>query len=207
MNLSDVVDGLAEGIALADRRRPIAVGLRSGKEYTAGIGPHTEAQTLDLALKELTGRPEWREVGREVPYPGSPRARCDICFGIEPHWSLYCEVKMLRLMGDNGKPNDNMLMHILSPYPQHRSALTDCEKLVTSTLAGRKAILIFGYDYPALAMDPALDAFETLARTRVTLSARQSARFLCDAHPVHQSGRVVGWEIASLGDGFSSTQV
>ena len=27
------------------------------------------------------------------------------------------EVKMLRLMGDNGKPNDNMLMHILSPYP------------------------------------------------------------------------------------------
>jgi len=27
-------------------------------------------------------------------------------------------------MGDNGKPNDNMLMHILSPYPAHRSALT-----------------------------------------------------------------------------------
>jgi hypothetical protein len=25
------------------------------------------------------------------------------------------EVKMLRLMGDNGKLNDNMVMHILSP--------------------------------------------------------------------------------------------
>jgi hypothetical protein len=37
---------------------------------------------------------------------------------------------MLRLMGDNGKPNDNMLMHILSPYPSHRSALTDCQKLL-----------------------------------------------------------------------------
>lgn len=34
------------------------------------------------------------------------------------------EVKMLWLMGDNGKTNDNMIMYILSPYPAHRSALT-----------------------------------------------------------------------------------
>jgi hypothetical protein len=34
---------------------------------------------------------------------------------------------MLRLLGDNGKLNDNMLMHVLSPYQAHRSALTDCE--------------------------------------------------------------------------------
>jgi hypothetical protein len=34
-------------------------------------------------------------------------------------------VKMLRLMSDNNKPNDNMLMHILWPYLAHRSALTD----------------------------------------------------------------------------------
>jgi hypothetical protein len=27
-------------------------------------------------------------------------------------------VKMLRLMGDNGKPNDNMLMHILFAVPE-----------------------------------------------------------------------------------------
>ena len=33
---------------------------------------------------------------------------------------------MLRFMGDNGKLNDNIVMHILSPYPEHRSALTDC---------------------------------------------------------------------------------
>ncbi len=44
---------------------------------------------------------------------------------------------MLRLMGDNGKANDNMLMHILSPYPSHRSALTDCEKLLGAWLAGQ----------------------------------------------------------------------
>jgi len=45
-------------------------------------------------------------------------------------------VKMLRLMGDNSKPNDNMLMHILSPYPSHRSALTDCQKLAASGFQG-----------------------------------------------------------------------
>ena len=53
---------------------------------------------------------------------------------------------MLRLMGDNGKPNDNMLMHILSPYPKDRSALTDCAKLLGSGLVGRKAIVIYGFD-------------------------------------------------------------
>jgi hypothetical protein len=34
-------------------------------------------------------------------------------------WGWAIEVKMLRLMGDNGKLNDNMVMHILSPYPAH----------------------------------------------------------------------------------------
>lgn len=52
------------------------------------------------------------------------------------------EVKMLRLMGDNGKPNDNILMHILSPYPEHRSALTDCDKLRGSNLSDRCAVMI-----------------------------------------------------------------
>lgn len=77
---------------------------------------------------------------------------------------------MLRIMGDNGKPNDNMLMHILSPYPNDRSALTDCRKLVESNLDGRNAIVIYGFDYPGLPMDPAIEAFEVLAARWVTLS-------------------------------------
>jgi hypothetical protein len=40
-----------------------------------------------------------------------------------------------RILGDNGKLNDNMLMHILSPYPQHRSAVTDCNKLRAGTIS------------------------------------------------------------------------
>jgi hypothetical protein len=37
---------------------------------------------------------------------------------MSPSWEWAIEIKMPRLMGDNGKPNDNMLMHILSPYPK-----------------------------------------------------------------------------------------
>ena len=86
----------------------------------------------------------------DVPYCGGSRQKCDLCIGLMPHWDWAVEIKMLRLMGDNGKPNDNMLMHILSPYPADRSALTDCGKLLESGLPGRKAVMIYGFDYPGL---------------------------------------------------------
>jgi hypothetical protein len=108
---------------------------------------------------------------------------------------------MLRLMGDNGKSNDNMLMHILSPYPGHRSAVTDCEKLLTSGLRGRKAVVIYGYDYDSWPMDPAIEAFEVLARSRVSLSNPVVAEVSGLAHPVHQRERVFGWGIAPYPSG------
>ena len=84
---------------------------------------------------------------------------------------------MLRLLGDNGKLNDNMLMHVLSPYLAHRSALTDCEKLVRSGMPGRKAIVIFGFDYDDWPMDPAIEAFETLASQRVAQGDQHVAAY------------------------------
>jgi hypothetical protein len=77
----------------------------------------------------------------DVPYPAASRQHCDWCLGSPPSWECAIEAKMLRLFGDNGKLNDNMLMHILSPYPAPRSALTDCGKLAGSGLAGRKAMM------------------------------------------------------------------
>jgi hypothetical protein len=102
---------------------------------------------------------------------------------------------MLRLMGDNGKPNDNILMHLLSPYPAHRSALTDCEKLLASGFDARKALVVFGYDYDGWSMDPAIEAFEGLAQRKVQLATAHSACFDDLVHPVHQRGRVFAWEI------------
>ena len=105
---------------------------------------------------------------------------------------------MLRMMGDNGKPNDNILMHILSPYAAHRSALTDCEKLVASGFEGRKAIIIFGYEYDDFPMAPALWAFERLASAKVVLSQRYNAEVSDLVHPVHVRGRVAAWEVSPL---------
>jgi hypothetical protein len=50
-----------------------------------------------------------------VPYPNAPRQKCDLLISPNEGQPWAIEVKMLRFMGDNGKPNDNMLMHILSP--------------------------------------------------------------------------------------------
>jgi hypothetical protein len=99
------------------------------------------------------------------------------------------------MLGDNGKPNDNMLMHILSPYARHRSAVTDCLKLIHSGFPGRKAVVIFGYDALEYPLEPAIEAFEALASTVVELAARTEARFDNLRHPVHRSGAVYGWEL------------
>jgi hypothetical protein len=195
VDLDQIVAALAHGVVNADATRPRAISKRSGVAYQEGIGPHTESETISLAARwssaaVLTG------AHREVPYPNAPRSRCDLVTdgGNGDGWAI--EVKLLRLLGDNGKPNDNILMHLLSPYPAHRSAVTDCSKLLGSGLPGRKAIVIIGYDYEGWPMDPAVSAFEVLASRHVLLSAATPARFSGLVHPVHRQGRVFAWEIS-----------
>lgn len=196
--MAQFVKDFAVAIERADSRGPRAMGSRGGRAYQPGIGPHTESQTIGLVAEELvTLDGAYAAHSFDVPYPGGSRQHCDWCLGSPPLWDWAIEAKMLRLFGDNAKLNDNMLMHILSPYPAHRSALTDCGKLVASGLAGRKAIVIFGYDYDGWAMDPAIEAFETLASERVILGERHEAAYAHLLHPVHQRGRVFAWKIAS----------
>jgi hypothetical protein len=190
-SLAQIIEDFAAGIQEVDRLGPVAVNQRSGVAFQPGIGPHTETLTVRLVYEHI-GYDSYR-LG--VPYGDGSKQACDVCIGSPDSWSWAVEVKMLRLMGDNGKPNDNILMHILSPYPAHRSALTDCEKLVGSTLAPRKAIMIYGYDYDRWPMDPVIDAFETLARERVDLGGRVTASFGGLIHLVHREGRVFGWEL------------
>lgn len=195
-SLHQLVANFAHGIQAADARRPQAVSARSGARYQPGVGPHTETATVFLVMNEL--RELWPDrytaFQTGVPYPSMPRQRSDLCIGAAPTWSWAVEVKMLRLVGDNAKPNDNMLMHILSPYPAHRSALTDCEKLLKSGFAGRKAILIYGYDSDAWPLAPAVGPSALASRT-VALSPREEAAFSGLIHPVHRFGTVFGWEL------------
>jgi hypothetical protein len=168
------------------------VSRRTGAAYQPGIGPHTEGETITLAL-EAAPAGSMPSLKRECPYPSIGRSRCDVVVDDEDPWAI--EIKMLRLMGDNGKPNDNMLMHILSPYPAHRSAVTDCTKLLASGFPHRKAVVIFGYDYDGWPMDPAVDAFEALASRSATLRPTDAAGFDHLVHPVHVRGRAFGWEL------------
>ena len=196
LDLARLVQDFAAAVRLADSRGPQATGSRGGRIYQQGIGPHTESQTIKLVVGELVMIDDaYSAHALDVPYPGSPRNRCDWCLGSEPIWDWAIEAKPLRLFGDNGKLNDNMLMHVLSPYPEHRSALTDCEKLVSFRPAARRAILICGYDYDRWSMDPAVEAFETLAAAHVQLGSRREAGFGQLVHPVHQRGRVFAWEV------------
>jgi hypothetical protein len=198
--LGTLVDHVAQSIEEVDATGPIATNARTGTSYQAGIGPHSERRTLQLVLEQLVHQhPDlYRETGREVPYGDGSRQACDLCFGFPPQWDLALEAKMLRMLGDNGKPNDNMLMHILSPYPIHRSAVTDCTKLADSRLARRTALLIFGYDYDAIDMEPAIAAFEALACRSVRLGGRETGFFDGLVHPVHRRGRVFAWELRPL---------
>ena len=196
VELNEFVTALAEGIQLADATEPVWVSNR-GRTYQPGIGPHTESATLGLAFEQFSSMDTGIPLEREVPYPNFPRSKCDLVLARPAEWAV--EVKMLRRMGDNGKPNDNILMHILSPYHQDRSAVTDCDKLLDSGFETRLAIVIYGDDYPDFPMDPAIEAFEVLAERRVCLRSKVCASFNGLVHPVHQEGRVFGWEIAAPG--------
>ncbi len=192
LSLSTLVEDFAAGIKAADGLSPVAVNVRTKVAFQPGIGPHTEAQTVKLTMAQMLlahpGRYDKFKLG--VPYEDGTRQACDLCVGESPDWDWAIEIKMLRLMGDNGKPNDNMLMHILSPYPEHRSALTDCKKLASWSDGRRKAVLIYGYDYEGWPMEPAISAFELLAGTTVALGARRGAEFNGLVHPVHRRGQV-----------------
>lgn len=130
-----------------------------------------------------------------LPYVTTPKQKCDLSFGDPPLWAI--EVKMARFKGNNGKPDDTSLKDLLSPYEADRSALTDCLKLARDPLADRKALIVYGFDYPERPMDPAIEALELLARQQVELGPRETATLGPLVHPVHSLGRVFGWEVAS----------
>jgi hypothetical protein len=89
----------AEGMRLADARAP------TWGTYRPGLGPHTEAQAVALVMAELARRypSKYGAAQTNVPYPNAPRQKCDLPVSLIEGRSWAIEVKMLRVMGDNGK--------------------------------------------------------------------------------------------------------
>ena len=155
------------------------------------LGPFTEDETVDMVLREFPGGWNNCKMDRFVSFPSLPRNKCDLCL-TTPIGKIFVEIKMMRLFGDNGKMNDNITTHILSPYPQHRSALTDIQKLSSSNFEGDKAIMIYGYDYDDYPISLMIECFESLGGARLQLP-RLSHSFNGLIHPIHTRGRVYGW--------------
>ena len=197
--LDRLTKDLAAAVMAVDALRPVAKNKRTGVAFEAGLGPHSEAETLRLIFDEVRrANSDWYlDVEMSVPYPSKSRQKCDVRIRT-PSSLLFIEGKLLRLKGDNGLPNDNMLMHILSPYAYHRSALTDCAKLAVSNFEGEKAILIIGYSYPDIPLEPAVDAFETLAKRVAKISRRFETSFSRLCHRVHGEGKVMAWAVQEL---------
>lgn len=131
--------------------------------------------------------------GQFIDYPNQRAQVCDLWFGEPVQWVV--EVKMARLRGDNGKPDDMTIKKVISPYARDHSAVSDATKLAESEFDAQKAIVIYGFDYPNQSVDALIEAFETLADRRVELGPRYEIDLGSLAHSVHAAGRVFGWHI------------
>ena len=185
-----IIQEFAASIQLADEKRPQKVSNR-GRIYQHGIGPFTEDETVDLVLAEFPTNWKNCQFLRSIPYPSNKRSKCDLRISA-PNGDLFIEIKLMRILGDNGKLNDNITMHILPPYPKQRSALTDIKKLQQSEFDGNKAIVIYGYDTQNFPMSIMMNCFEHLAAEDL-ISPPLVYEFNGLIHPVHRSGWVYGW--------------
>lgn len=180
-----------------DSMCPQAVSLRSKRVFRAGIGPHAEDTAVRMTVERmrLTNADRYAHLLCGVPYPGS-KQKCDLAIGLPP--SFAAEVKMARLSGDNGKPDDTAIKDLLSPFPVDRSAVTDCVKLLSFGLSTSVAVIIYGFDDVRRPLMRALDAFERLAAGGVRLGERHTHALEGLTHPIFSSGLVAGWTVDPL---------
>lgn len=140
LSLKRIVRDFAAAIVAVDSKRP------RHKPYQSGIGPFPEKIAVAMVMNHMAKITPtlYSRKAHEVPYLVG-KSRCDLCLGTDPTWDWSVEIKLLRLKGDNGKPDDNRMTKILSPYPHHHSAVTDCQKLLGSGFKGRLGIVIYGF--------------------------------------------------------------
>jgi hypothetical protein len=194
VELGQIVRDFAMAMEAADHRQPQAKSHRDAtRSYWPGIGPFAEndAVSLTLAQMQATNAVTYLDAGKRR-YPAGKYV-CDLVLCRLPDWAI--EVKLARLGRDNGTYEDAAIKKILSPYPEDRSAVTGCAKLLHSGFAGRRAILIYGFEDPQRPLHWLIEAFEAVAARTVVLGPRQEAPLHELVHPVSAAGRVYGWEV------------
>ena len=195
LSISDIVSDLAVALKMVDETRP------QGKagSYRPGVGPLAEADAVSRALQHLKERIRPSAYANAAPrwYPNR-RQKCDLV--IPTRWAI--EFKLIRPFGDNGVEAEHWSENVLHPYPGNTSSIGDCIKLAQSEFPERKAVVVFGYEHtpPQIDLAVAVRSFEVIAEQvlGIQLSIRNSAEFGQLIHPVHQQGKVFGWEVLGM---------
>lgn len=198
-NFKKIIDDFSLCMKNIDSTRPVYQSVRkSATVYKPGIGPHTETKTVQMVVEEMKkiDNEFYKDTIIHERYPNS-RKECDLKFKLKNE-VIFSEVKMMRIMGDNNKANDNIFMHIFSPYELQNSALTDGIKLLKSGFEGTKSIIIYGYDYENFPLLKTIELYEKIAKEFYSISERYSSSFENLVHPVHQKGNVFGWIIEKI---------
>lgn len=162
-----------------------------------GIGPYDEKAFVRMLRDQLVTLDGWYETSAvEVAYPGSTET-ADLCLGPPGAWEWAIELKYARMKRSNGRLEEAAISRVLSPYQE--SALVDCEKVVRFNGAQYRSVVVVGYDYPDLPLNPLLSDFETLARKRVDLVEFASAEFVArptaERHSIHSQGLIAVWRV------------
>jgi hypothetical protein len=179
---------------VVDHRRPQAASHRdSTRLHQPGIGPFGEDDAVAMTVAQMyTANASAYAGAGKRRYPGGGRV-CDLAIGVVPDWAI--EVKLARLGRDNGTYEDAAIKKILSPYPEDRSAVTDCAKLARSNFAGRCAILIYGFEDPQRPLHWLIEAFEAVSGRTTPLGPREEVLLRELVHPVFAAGHVCAWEV------------
>ena len=195
MELGQIVLDFAHGMTAVDGRSPQAASQRDGSRfYQPGIGPFSEDAAVALTLAEMKASSGEHRLPRCGQARLSGQQIClDLAVGERPDWAI--EIKLARLGRDNGTYEDAAIKKILSPYPDDRSAVTDCQKLASSSFEGRRAVLIYGFDDPERPLSWLMNAVEAIAGQTVRLGPRQHAPLGHLVHPVFAAGHVYAWEV------------
>lgn len=196
MEVGQIVCDFASAMEIVDHCRPQATsGRKAQLQYQPGIGPFggDAAVAMTVARMQAAKRAAYPSVGKRR-YP-SGRQTCDLALGELPDWAI--EVKCARVARDNGTYEAAAFKKILSPYGADGSAVSDCVKLAQSSFAGRRAVLIYGFEAPSRPLSWLINAFEAVAAQYVGLGVRVETPLRKLIHPVFASGGVFAWEVRS----------
>jgi hypothetical protein len=155
VDLQAIVNRIAEGLTVIDSQDEGGrQNRRTGEPYLKGLKTMSEHEvTTELVKWWQAAHPEdfggQLEAVSEVPYPKSPRDRCDIFIREiateKPVWAI--EVKHIALVGDNGKNNDYGVTKMLSPYLKDRSLRHDMIRLRDSGFGCDSASVVYSFSY------------------------------------------------------------